>query len=309
MPNYLKLNKKTKIFLSLVIVGLVTFNMARTIIASFEDSKLYLTNLNLQTLLISAFFYLIFFYLRALSWNFLAKSVTYGRKLIKNLPTWFLSELTRYIPGKVWPFLARGYAIKVQKASKNNVIFLTLLDIGQLLTATFVLSLPFILTHGKSILFQTKYLLPLFIALSVIFFVTIFSIKGKVKGKIDEILKLLSEKKLRKSFLFKAISIQFLSWIIFSLATFILFRFSPTNQNILLILSAIVTSWLVGYLSVITPMGLGVREGAMALFLSNFLPTGPAVVIPIVSRLLIVVVELINAIFWLAYNRIKSSGN
>ena len=309
MPNFFNLNKKTKIFLSLVIIGIVSFNITRTIIASFEDSKLFITNLNLQTLLISAFFYLLFFYLRALSWNFLVKSVTKGQKLIENLPTWFLSELTRYIPGKVWPFLARGYAIRLQKNNQKNVVFITFLDIGQLLIATFLLSLPFLLSQGISLFFQTKYLLPLLIAIAVVFIIAIVSIKGRFKGKINEILKFLTEIKLRKTFLLKALSIQFASWIIFSFATYILFRFSPTNHNIIVILSAIVTSWLVGYLSVITPMGLGVREGAMALFLSNFLPTGYAVVIPVVSRLLIVMVELVNAILWLIYRRMKSSDN
>ena len=309
MPYFFNLNKKTRIFLFLVIIGLVSFNISRTIIASLEDSKLYLAGLSFETLLMSALFYLLFFYLRALSWNFLVKSLTSGQKLLENLPTWFLSELTRYIPGKVWPFLARGYAIKLQKNNQKNVVFITFLDIGQLLIATLVLSLPFLLTQGISFFLQTNYLIPLLIVLPLVFLIIIFSIKGAIKEKIVSIIKFLSRKKPRKSFLFKAIAFQFISWIIFSLATYILFRFSPTNHNILLILSAIVTSWLVGYLSVITPMGLGVREGAMALFLSNFLPAGYAVVIPVVSRLLIVMVELVNAILWLIYRRMKSSYN
>jgi len=307
MPYFFNLNKKTRIFLFLVIIGLVSFNISRTIIASLEDSKLYLAGLSFETLLISALFYLLFFYLRALSWNFLLKSLTSSQKLLENLPTWFLSELTRYIPGKVWPFLARGYAIKLQKISQKNIVFITFLDIGQLLIATFVLSLPFLLTQGISLFFQTKYLLPLLITIVVVFLIAIVSIKGRFKGKINEILKFLTEIKLRKTFWLKALFTQFASWIIFSFATYILFRFSPTNHNIIVILSAIVTSWLVGYLSVITPMGLGVREGAMAIFLSYFLPAGHAVVIPVVSRLLIVAVEIVNAIFWLINKRIKSN--
>ena len=307
MPYFFNLNKKTRIFLSLVIIGLVSFNISRTFIASLEDSKLYLTSLSFETLLMSALFYLLFFYLRALSWNFLVKSLTSGQKLLENLPTWFLSELTRYIPGKVWPFLARGYAIKLQKISQKNVVFITFLDIGQLLIVTFVVSLPFLFTQGISLFFKTKYLLPLLTAIVVVFILATVSIKGRFKGKINEILKFLTEIKLRKTYLLKALFTQFASWIIFSLATYILFRFSPTNHNIIVILSAIVTSWLVGYLSVITPMGLGVREGAMAIFLSYFLPAGHAVVIPVVSRLLIVAVEIVNAIFWLINKRIKSN--
>ena len=68
-----------------------------------------------------------------------------------------------------------------------------------------------------------------------------------------------------------------------------LFEVNPTHM--VLISSAFVASWLVGYLSFITPGGLGVREGALVILLTGILGPGEAGFLALVSRFLWMLAE------------------
>jgi uncharacterized membrane protein YbhN (UPF0104 family) len=69
-------------------------------------------------------------------------------------------------------------------------------------------------------------------------------------------------------------------------------------------------SWLVGFFSVITPAGLGAREGAMWLMLKATFGHTDAAVMAIASRLMMIVIELVSvglaSAFLMQPNRVKS---
>ncbi len=67
-------------------------------------------------------------------------------------------------------------------------------------------------------------------------------------------------------------------------------------------------AWFLGYASLLTPSGLGVREGTIVLFLAPTIGTVPATFLAISSRLAIIVSEvLVNTLYWFL-NR-KTSGS
>ena len=49
--------------------------------------------------------------------------------------------------------------------------------------------------------------------------------------------------------------------------------------------SALVLAWIVGFLAVFAPGGLGVRESVLVLLLEQVMPVGPAVVLTALGRL------------------------
>ena len=53
-------------------------------------------------------------------------------------------------------------------------------------------------------------------------------------------------------------------------------------------------SWLVGYFAIVTPAGLGAREGAMWLMLKPVMPQAYAIVLAVSSRLMMLVAELLS---------------
>jgi uncharacterized membrane protein YbhN (UPF0104 family) len=62
-----------------------------------------------------------------------------------------------------------------------------------------------------------------------------------------------------------------------------------------LVVAAYAAAYAVGFLSLLTPAGLGVREGVLVVALAPVLPAGPALVVALVSRAWMMVAELAGA--------------
>jgi glycosyltransferase 2 family protein len=70
-------------------------------------------------------------------------------------------------------------------------------------------------------------------------------------------------------------------------------------QDVPLLGATYAAAWVIGFLSFLTPGGIGVREGVLAYLLGLWLPPGVAIVISLLSRLWIVAGELVGtAIAW-----------
>ncbi len=77
--------------------------------------------------------------------------------------------------------------------------------------------------------------------------------------------------------------------------------FVPMNMGRwLACIPAFAGSWLIGFFSIITPAGLGAREGAMWLMLKPVMPQTQAIVLAVTSRLMMLATELLSVgLMWL----------
>ena len=62
-----------------------------------------------------------------------------------------------------------------------------------------------------------------------------------------------------------------------------------------LVVAAYAAAYAAGFLALLTPAGLGVREGVLVVALAPVLPAGPALVVALLSRLWMMLVELAGA--------------
>jgi hypothetical protein len=62
-----------------------------------------------------------------------------------------------------------------------------------------------------------------------------------------------------------------------------------------LVMAAYAAAYAAGFLTLLTPAGLGVREGVLVIALAPILPAGPALVVALVSRVWMMLVELAGA--------------
>lgn len=61
-------------------------------------------------------------------------------------------------------------------------------------------------------------------------------------------------------------------------------------------------AWSIGFLSLITPSGLGVREGVLSMFLTTCLPPVTATLVALLARLWMVITEVVLAgVAWRCY--------
>jgi hypothetical protein len=87
-------------------------------------------------------------------------------------------------------------------------------------------------------------------------------------------------------------------WALTGLAFAALVRamFPLAASDVPLAIAGYSASYAVGFLSLLTPGGLGVREGVLVLALAPVMPAGPALVVALVSRLWMMLFELLGAV-------------
>ncbi len=103
------------------------------------------------------------------------------------------------------------------------------------------------------------------------------------------------KKLFRAMFLVRLIGLYILLWGLLGIAFFLFIRgFSPVSTSQLFRVTGIYAiAWSFGFLSVVTPSGLGVREGVLSLLLTSVLPPATATLIALLSRLWTLSAELL----------------
>src|SRR5258706_5885516 len=244
---------------------------------------------------LSVICYLLYYYLRSYFWKKLLEENGHSLPFKETAYLWGLSELRRFILGIIWWFLGRTIRFS-ENGVTNNVIFSSLIiESVMLVIATTMLStlsnnfiifglLPhFLFQHEIALITPTLILIG---AAVYIFWQSVF------------------KKKKFFSFIFphfnpKAnmllLGIMLMSMTFLSLGTF--FSVSAITSlylpDFLTFIGFFSFSFLAGYASFITPMGLGVREGVITLGLSKYIPLGIAGIGAIFARIVLIFTELV----------------
>jgi uncharacterized membrane protein YbhN (UPF0104 family) len=90
-----------------------------------------------------------------------------------------------------------------------------------------------------------------------------------------------------------------LSWVLLGTA-FVLFAAAfhpPLAAQPRFVAGTVAAAYLVGYLFILVPAGIGVREGAMLLLLQQVMPAGGALVVSVLSRVWFTAAELVPLAF------------
>jgi len=208
---------------------------------------------------------------------------------------WFLSNAARYIPGNVWQFVGMLHLCAKEGISKTAT--LTSIVIHQALsnlTGLLLAGAYFLLTRQN---WPTR-LEPLFI---LVLLALVLIHPAVLQRLLNAVLTRLRRSPIVISLRFSRLlllSIGYgLVWTIYgsafaALATAVTSLSWPTVPHLV---ATFIGAYVMGYLSLLTPSGLGVREGIMIVLLEAILPLSAATVVAILSRLWLVLFDLIAA--------------
>lgn len=99
-------------------------------------------------------------------------------------------------------------------------------------------------------------------------------------------------------------------WVLYAFSFHLLVRSFGYEGAALPVASAFAAAYVLGYLAVFAPAGVGVREGALTALLAPHLGVGPAGAVAVVARVWTTVVELVPAaVFWGMQMRTSASGD
>ena len=269
--------------------------------ASFKINRFYLTLAAICTasMLLSA----------AMGWHVLINSVPVAKKLkvIESVAVVSTSALTKYIPGKIWAYVTQIYLIRNLFISKQNLlvlfILINLISLS-LQTALGLFFLIFLAAQG--------WIKVLLASGCIFFFLTSFFGLDILNKAIR-----LTNRIFKKEFPIVRIPLRRIMAVQGTyLVAVLLFAFSgylaalgigviPDFREALSILTAGLISSVAGYLAFIMPGGLGVKEVVMFWILNDLSNVSLAIVLPMVSRLLMMLMDLVFGIFGLAFFSIK----
>lgn len=208
------------------------------------------------------------------------------------LRIWFLSNLARYIPGKIFQFLAVAQLSRAAGLSAAVLLTSLLVHTGLALLSAVVLG-AWTLSGA---------LLPAASPLAVGGLTTAVALLLVHPTAINRTLSTGSRLLRRPMIRWRAgwaggillLGLSVLSWLFYG-AAYALFiaALTPVPLTALPVLAGVnALSFVAGYLALVTPGGLGVREAAMTGLLLPLLPRGVAAVLAIAARLWTIAAEL-----------------
>lgn len=286
--NIVPLKPYLKFFLGFPLTAISFFFIARFIYSGKDEILAQVSNFSPLPFFLGISFLILFFLFRSLVWKELLKN---DGHIIETAESTFLlasSEIKRYIPGSILGFVSRVHSFGTLKIPAKLIVKLILYE-----------SILFVITSALVSIPAVFYLFPGFPIIIFIIFITIIIIVSGVT---------LRKRVIPLRFFETPFILMLFAWVFYGLGSFFValsFAYiDPTK--ILQLASLFVTSWLVGYLIVIIPMGLGVREAAVTYSLSTVLPVYIAAAIALISRIAFTISEvLFLGITYVFYKSIK----
>lgn len=225
-----------------------------------------------------------------------------------HLPTllriWFLSNLSRYIPGKVWQFVSAAELGRNAGLSRAVLLTSMVVHVAFSLLAAVLVAIATLPTTFLRLGLGT---LPATAAASAI------AIAAVHPAILNTLFRLVPAR-LRKDVLvwngrwidgIELLALSIVSWCLYG-ATFALFIGAVVSipaRAAIPLAGVNALAFVTGYLAFVAPGGLGPREAAMALLLRPFAPAGVASLIAVVSRLWMIAAELLGAVLVLLPGR------
>lgn len=266
----------TKLFLGWPITFIAFFFIYKIISGKTDALSFSFSDINFILLVTSIFFFLIYFFLRVVVWQKILLLQNHHTSFLTTAFFWSGSEIKRFVPGNIWSLFSRIDQFSKKTIGKKEVFWAIVEESKIVVLSNLVISV-FSFSFAYSTLFPY---LPttILVLLSCIAVTTVIGlyIYRNPKNYIP---------------LLYGIA----SFISFGLGTYLsiasITALSP--YYIATFVSYFCFCYLVGYLSFIIPMGLGVRETAITIGLSKFIAEHTAAIASIYTRIILILAELI----------------
>lgn len=289
--------------------------IVKLIIDKSSELNLDFSKINVFYLFVGIFLFFIYYTFRSFLWQQTLKEKGHKIPLRESTYRFTFSEIKRYVPGNIWSFLNRGVLFAEIGVDRKTLGISLLADVQQIIIGCGIVSLfsiPWLLDSPIELRAKLAGLLPISAVAIVIFFI----ITGIIFAKKYNTSALRSTGVLA-SFLMPGFTfnskiklslLAVLTYFIFGIGNWFAFIsiFPTTFDSFINLTSFFVFSLLVGYLSFITPMGLGVREGVVTLGLSKITSLTNAGAIAIYTRIVLIISELIFLLFVFLWQKLPS---
>ena len=259
--------------------------------------------INIRLLLFSLLALVLIFLMDAYGWWLILKVSGEKISAFDAIAIWLRSSLTRYIPGVVWAYASRVVLSEEYGVTKRSCIISIVAESVMLALGSFTIGLPILLT-----VLEINSTIATFLGLLCIATI-LFSLSGpgfSLLSKLPLVGRHINNSEFSRCQWRWAIYFFYcFFWLCFS-AVFLLFLASINIQfksfsELYLAGSAFSISFCIGFVLIVFPGGLGIREVTLYGFLSMLTSPMVAISVSVASRLWLILGELASlAIFLVA---------
>ena len=286
-----------KIFLA-VLLGIIFFLMGKNIWANWDQLAPLLRRISIPLALLCILSGVLNYCFISLIWMMALRYLKAELSYAKSVRIFAFSMMGRYVPGKVWSVMGRIYLAEREGVPKSSSLITIYLEIALQMVFGFLLFIgSFYLYGGDSLPDSVKvffYVLP----------VILLFLHPKIFEKgLNRALRIAKKEPVKVSLSFgNILGLGFFytaHWLVQGVGIYCaLSSFYMVDFALVPLISGIFAfSWLMGFLALIVPSGIGVREGMMSLLLGMWVPMPIAVTLAILVRFLFTISEGVFYLF------------
>jgi glycosyltransferase 2 family protein len=205
---------------------------------------------------------------------------------------WFSSQLVRYVPGNIWHLMGRVYLTQQAGVGTRVTSMSLVVELMQTITAALLMAAASLLFWQRQSA-QSLWTL-LLIPLLLCYTLPQLLLQRPLEWALRRTGLGFPDISLHRRDLFALLPGYCGSWIAYGCGLYLLaLSIHPLPLRAIPALVGIFAiAWVVGFLSFITPSGLGVREGVLGYLLSSLMPLPVALLLALLARVWLTVAEL-----------------
>jgi len=284
---------------------IIFFIVKDVFIPNLGELSSYDWNVNYWYLFLSIITFLFMWFFKSFVWSKVLNKLNVDITFIESCKVKIYSLMMRYIPGKVWSLAKGSVMLKSGKVSYKKGFLAMVLDIFYDLYSAaliFLISLFFIPEIRN---YANIWILVLIIASIVLLHPKVLSFIIRsgyklIKKEVDYKFEIPFSSSL--VFVFGYV----ISWFITSLGLLFMIK-GITGVSWLFVFpltGLFAIAWAIGFLSIITPSGIGIREGVFGVLLSVYYPLPVAMGLSFLSRIIFGLGEIILVSIIFLYSNI-----
>jgi hypothetical protein len=276
-----------------LVPAVIAVFVGRVIYSNWSQIRQAEWDLDPPYLILSAVLCAPWFWARPLGWNLLVNA--FGRRVPFSAVFRVVrhSELSRFLPGGIWAMAGRVYLVKKWRVKPSSALAATVVDLvlttlAALIPALWSLSEAFPnLGRAQQVVFIVFPIVSIAVVHPKLLNLWAGFVFRRAGQDYEEV-------KIRWHTLLGIWGLYACAWIMLCAGVAMMIRgvlrLGPGGTTFMG--SSYAAAWLAGSFAMISPAGMGIREGALGLLLSRWMPTGPAFTVAIVIRLWLILMEV-----------------
>jgi uncharacterized membrane protein YbhN (UPF0104 family) len=287
-----------KYIIGFLIVAGASYFFIREFYANYDSISKFDFKINWFYLFTSQFILIFVTFAGTYFWQRLLKMITSQQiSFRESLAIVNTTQLTKYLPGKVWSYAFQMMLLSKKGISKTVVLYANLFLAVTSLLASALLGLLYFACFSPN---QTRFWLLLLFIFLIIYFGFIFLNQPCLKLLIKIVQKLFKKTMnythidVRWIIIFQLVYL--LANAIFGITGYLLalgLGFSVSAQDIFAVAVSLIIADMIGFIVLIAPGGLGVREGIMFALLAALGDKNLALILPIGTRIMGMISDLL----------------